>query len=195
MLNYGLLKDIEAIISRVSQKHAKPVFQQRCQKPSSDWCLLALCYVSEHVKIVQRIDNRSVDQYYSCQRRRKFDVLTTIDGCRATGACHCLWSTKRCRWIEFRGPKIRGFGQKEFNGDLIKTNVSECFVTLKTGTWTSVATDAAGTLDISRWWLMSANHDIPTQDPGKAMFTGSIWQVVLGKCQSITFVSPNEMGY
>ena len=48
----------------------------------------------EHVKIAAKeLTTDLVDQYYiRVKEGEKFDTHDSIDGCRATGACHCLWS-------------------------------------------------------------------------------------------------------
>ena len=166
----------------VFPKHAKPCsFQQRCQKPS----------------------NASVFSLWKSQntlrlRPKNWQLIWLINTIFVSKRVKSLipwldwWTSSSLNLLSFLvGPNVGSMswrvawrfvvsGQKGFTEIWIKTNVSEYFVTLKMGTWTSwLQQTLRRVVWIFQVWLMSTTtifHKIQ-----KAMFTGSDEQVVLGK--------------
>ena len=196
MLNMGFLEDIEAIISRVPEERQTLLFS--ATMPDAIKRIgVQFMKEPEHVKIAAKeLTTELVDQYYiRVKEGEKFDTMTRLMDVEQPELAIVFGRTKRRVDELTRGLKIRGFRAEGIHGDLDQNKRLRVLRDFKNGNLdVLVATDvAARGLDISGVTHVY-NYDIP-QDPesyvhrigrtGRAGKTG----------QSITFVSPNEMGY
>ena len=196
MLNMGFLEDIEAIISRVPENRQTLLFS--ATMPDAIKRIgVQFMKEPEHVKIAAKeLTTELVDQYYiRVKEQEKFDTMTRLMDVDQPELSIVFGRTKRRVDELTRGLKIRGFRAEGIHGDLDQNKRLRVLRDFKNGNLdVLVATDvAARGLDISGVTHVY-NYDIP-QDPESYVHrigrTGRA-----GKSgQSITFVSPNEMGY
>lgn len=196
MLNMGFLEDIEAIISRVPENRQTLLFS--ATMPDAIKRIgVQFMKEPEHVKIAAKeLTTELVDQYYiRVKEQEKFDAMTRLMDVEQPELAIVFGRTKRRVDELTRGLKIRGFRAEGIHGDLDQNKRLRVLRDFKNGNLdVLVATDvAARGLDISGVTHVY-NYDIP-QDPESYVHrigrTGRA-----GKSgQSITFVSPNEMGY
>lgn len=196
MLNMGFLEDIEAIISRVPENRQTLLFS--ATMPDAIKRIgVQFMKEPEHVKIAAKeLTTELVDQYYiRVKEQEKFDTMTRLMDVEQPELAIVFGRTKRRVDELTRGLKIRGFRAEGIHGDLDQNKRLRVLRDFKNGNLDIlVATDvAARGLDISGVTHVY-NYDIP-QDPESYVHrigrTGRA-----GKSgQSITFVSPNEMGY
>ena len=196
MLNMGFLEDIEAIISRVPEERQTLLFSATMPDAIKR---IGVQFMKdpEHVKIkAKELTNVNVDQYFiRVKEQEKFDTMTRLMDVDQPELSIVFGRTKRRVDELTRGLKLRGFRAEGIHGDLDQNKRLRVIRDFKNDQIDIlVATDvAARGLDISGVTHVY-NYDIP-QDPesyvhrigrtGRAGKTG----------QSITFVSPNEMGY
>ena len=196
MLNMGFLEDIEAIISRVPANRQTLLFSATMPDAIKR---IGVQFMKdpEHVKIAAKeLTTELVDQYYiRVKEQEKFDTMTRLMDVEQPELAIVFGRTKRRVDELTRGLKIRGFRAEGIHGDLDQNKRLRVLRDFKNGNLdVLVATDvAARGLDISGVTHVY-NYDIP-QDPESYVHrigrTGRA-----GKSgQSITFVSPNEMGY
>ena len=196
MLNMGFLEDIEAIISRVPENRQTLLFSATMPEAIKR---IGVQFMKdpEHVKIAAKeLTTELVDQYYiRVKEQEKFDTMTRLMDVEQPELAIVFGRTKRRVDELTRGLKIRGFRAEGIHGDLDQNKRLRVLRDFKNGNLdVLVATDvAARGLDISGVTHVY-NYDIP-QDPESYVHrigrTGRA-----GKSgQSITFVSPNEMGY
>ena len=196
MLNMGFLEDIEAIISRVPESRQTLLFSATMPEAIKR---IGVQFMKdpEHVKIAAKeLTTELVDQYYiRVKEQEKFDTMTRLMDVEQPELAIVFGRTKRRVDELTRGLKIRGFRAEGIHGDLDQNKRLRVLRDFKNGNLdVLVATDvAARGLDISGVTHVY-NYDIP-QDPESYVHrigrTGRA-----GKSgQSITFVSPNEMGY
>ena len=196
MLNMGFLEDIEAIISRVPENRQTLLFSATMPDAIKR---IGVQFMKdpEHVKIAAKeLTTELVDQYYiRVKEQEKFDTMTRLMDVEQPELAIVFGRTKRRVDELTRGLKIRGFRAEGIHGDLDQNKRLRVLRDFKNGNLdVLVATDvAARGLDISGVTHVY-NYDIP-QDPESYVHrigrTGRA-----GKSgQSITFVSPNEMGY
>ena len=196
MLNMGFLEDIESIISRVPEDRQTLLFS--ATMPDAIKRIgVQFMKEPEHVKIAAKeLTTELVDQYYiRVKENEKFDTMTRLMDVEQPELSIVFGRTKRRVDELTRGLKIRGFRAEGIHGDLDQGKRLRVLRDFKNGNLdVLVATDvAARGLDISGVTHVY-NYDIP-QDPESYVHrigrTGRA-----GKSgQSITFVSPNEMGY
>ena len=196
MLNMGFLEDIEDIISRVPENRQTLLFS--ATMPDAIKRIgVQFMKEPEHVKIAAKeLTTELVDQYYiRVKEQEKFDTMTRLMDVDQPELSIVFGRTKRRVDELTRGLKIRGFRAEGIHGDLDQNKRLRVLRDFKNGNLdVLVATDvAARGLDISGVTHVY-NYDIP-QDPESYVHrigrTGRA-----GKSgQSITFVSPNEMGY
>ena len=196
MLNMGFLDDIEAIIARVPEVRQTLLFS--ATMPDAIKRIgVQFMKEPEHVKIAAKeLTTELVDQYYiRIKEQEKFDTMTRLMDVEQPDLAIVFGRTKRRVDELTRGLKIRGFRAEGIHGDLDQGKRLRVLRDFKNGNLdVLVATDvAARGLDISGVTHVY-NYDIP-QDPESYVHrigrTGRA-----GKSgQSITFVSPNEMGY
>ncbi|HES0785237.1 TPA: DEAD/DEAH box helicase [Streptococcus pyogenes] len=196
MLNMGFLEDIEAIISRVPADRQTLLFSATMPAPIKQ---IGVKFMKdpEHVQIKNKeLTNVNVDQYYvRVKEQEKFDTMTRLmDVNQPELSIVFGWTKRRVDEIT-RGLKLRGFRAEGIHGDLDQNKRLRVIRDFKNDQIDIlVATDvAARGLDISGVTHVY-NYDI-TQDPESYVHrigrTGRA-----GKSgESITFVSPNEMGY
>lgn len=196
MLNMGFLEDIEAIISRVPEERQTLLFSATMPEPIKQ---IGIKFMKEpeHVKIkAKELTNVNVEQFYvRVKEQEKFDTMTRLMDVDQPELSIVFGRTKRRVDELTRGLKIRGFRAEGIHGDLDQNKRLRVIRDFKNDQIDIlVATDvAARGLDISGVTHVY-NYDIP-QDPESYVHrigrTGRA-----GKSgQSITFVSPNEMGY
>lgn len=196
MLNMGFLEDIEAIISRVPEERQTLLFS--ATMPDAIKRIgVKFMKEPEHVKIeAKELTNVNVDQYYvRVKEQDKFDTMTRLMDVDQPELSIVFGRTKRRVDELTRGLKLRGFRAEGIHGDLDQNKRLRVIRDFKNDQIDIlVATDvAARGLDISGVTHVY-NYDIP-QDPESYVHrigrTGRA-----GKSgESITFVSPNEMGY
>lgn len=196
MLNMGFLEDIEAIISRVPADRQTLLFSATMPAPIKQ---IGVKFMKdpEHVQIKNKeLTNVNVDQYYvRVKEQEKFDTMTRLMDVNQPELSIVFGRTKRRVDEITRGLKLRGFRAEGIHGDLVQNKRLRVIRDFKNDQIDIlVATDvAARGLDISGVTHVY-NYDI-TQDPESYVHrigrTGRA-----GKSgESITFVSPNEMGY
>ncbi|MBA5747989.1 DEAD/DEAH box helicase [Streptococcus pyogenes serotype M12] len=196
MLNMGFLEDIEAIISRVPADRQTLLFSATMPAPIKQ---IGVKFMKdpEHVQIKNKeLTNVNVDQYYvRVKEQEKFDTMTRLIDVNQPELSIVFGRTKRRVDEITRGLKLRGFRAEGIHGDLDQNKRLRVIRDFKNDQIDIlVATDvAARGLDISGVTHVY-NYDI-TQDPESYVHrigrTGRA-----GKSgESITFVSPNEMGY
>ena len=196
MLNMGFLEDIEAIISRVPEERQTLLFSATMPDAIKR---IGVQFMKdpEHVKIkAKELTNVNVDQYFiRVKEQEKFDTMTRLMDVDQPELSIVFGRTKRRVDELTRGLKLRGFRAEGIHGDLDQNKRLRIIRDFKNGQIDIlVATDvAARGLDISGVTHVY-NYDIP-QDPESYVHrigrTGRAGQ----SGQSITFVSPNEMGY
>lgn len=196
MLNMGFLEDIEAIISRVPDHRQTLLFSATMPAPIKE---IGVKFMKdpEHVQVKNKeLTNVNVDQYYvRVKEQEKFDTMTRLMDVQQPELSIVFGRTKRRVDEITRGLKLRGFRTEGIHGDLDQNKRLRVIRDFKNDQLDIlVATDvAARGLDISGVTHVY-NYDI-TQDPESYVHrigrTGRA-----GKSgESITFVSPNEMGY
>ncbi|HER1268591.1 TPA: DEAD/DEAH box helicase [Streptococcus pyogenes] len=196
MLNMGFLEDIEAIISRVPADRQTLLFSATMPAPIKQ---IGVKFMKdpEHVQIKNKeLTNVNVEQYYvRVKEQEKFDTMTRLMDVNQPELSIVFGRTKRRVDEITRGLKLRGFRAEGIHGDLDQNKRLRVIRDFKNDQIDIlVATDvAARGLDISGVTHVY-NYDI-TQDPESYVHrigrTGRA-----GKSgESITFVSPNEMGY
>lgn len=196
MLNMGFLEDIEAIISRVPADRQTLLFSATMPAPIKQ---IGVKFMKdpEHVQIKNKeLTNVNVDQYYvRVKEQEKFDTMTRLMDVNQPELSIVFGRTKRRVDEITRGLKLRGFRAEGIHGDLDQNKRLRVIRDFKNDQIDIlVATDVvARGLDISGVTHVY-NYDI-TQDPESYVHrigrTGRA-----GKSgESITFVSPNEMGY
>ncbi|HHR3331139.1 TPA: DEAD/DEAH box helicase [Streptococcus pyogenes] len=196
MLNMGFLEDIEAIISRVPADRQTLLFSATMPTLIKQ---IGVKFMKdpEHVQIKNKeLTNVNVDQYYvRVKEQEKFDTMTRLMDVNQPELSIVFGRTKRRVDEITRGLKLRGFRAEGIHGDLDQNKRLRVIRDFKNDQIDIlVATDvAARGLDISGVTHVY-NYDI-TQDPESYVHrigrTGRA-----GKSgESITFVSPNEMGY
>ncbi|KGE58252.1 DEAD/DEAH box helicase [Streptococcus pyogenes] len=196
MLNMGFLEDIEAIISRVPADRQTLLFSATMPAPIKQ---IGVKFMKdpEHVQIKNKeLTNVNVDQYYvRVKEQEKFDTMTRLMDVNQPELSIVFGRTKRRVDEITRGLKLRGFRAEGIHGDLDQNKRLRVIRDFKNDQIDIlVATDvAARGLDISGVTHVY-NYDI-TQDPESYVHrigrTGRA-----GKSgESITFISPNEMGY
>ncbi|MGT2930645.1 DEAD/DEAH box helicase [Streptococcus dentasini] len=196
MLNMGFLEDIEAIISHVPEERQTLLFS--ATMPDAIKRIgVKFMKEPEHVKIAAKeLTSDKVEQFYiRVKEQEKFDTMTRLIDVDQPELSIVFGRTKRRVDELTRGLKLRGYRAEGIHGDLDQNKRLRVIRDFKNDNLDIlVATDvAARGLDISGVTHVY-NYDIP-QDPESYVHrigrTGRA-----GKSgQSITFVSPNEMGY
>ncbi|WP_125587966.1 DEAD/DEAH box helicase [Companilactobacillus jidongensis] len=196
MLDMGFVEDIESILSNVPNVHQTLLFSATMPKPIMR---IADKFMTEPkiVKIKSKeLTADKIDQYYVKARDfEKFDLMTRIFDVQGPELALIFGRTKRRVDELTRGLQARGYNAEGLHGDLSQDKRTSVLRKFKAGKLEFlVATDvAARGLDISGVSHVY-NYDIP-QDPdsyvhrigrtGRAGHSGV----------SVTFVTPNEMGY
>lgn len=196
MLNMGFLEDIESIISRVPDNRQTLLFS--ATMPDAIKRIgVKFMKEPEHVKIeAKELTNVNVDQYYvRVKEQDKFDTMTRLMDVDQPELSIVFGRTKRRVDELTRGLKLRGFRAEGIHGDLDQNKRLRVIRDFKNDQIDIlVATDvAARGLDISGVTHVY-NYDIP-QDPESYVHRVGRTGRAGKSGESITFVSPNEMGY
>ena len=196
MLNMGFLEDIEAIISRVPETRQTLLFSATMPEAIKR---IGVQFMKEpeHVKIAAKeLTTDLVDQYYiRVKEGEKFDTMTRLMDVEQPELAIVFGRTKRRVDELTRGLKIRGFRAEGIHGDLDQNKRLRVLRDFKNGNLdVLVATDVAGTwLGYFRCYpclqLRYSTRSRKLCSPDRT--DRSCWKTG----QSITFVSPNEMGY
>ncbi|SQF22862.1 DEAD-box ATP-dependent RNA helicase CshA [Streptococcus pyogenes] len=196
MLNMGFLEDIEAIISRVPADRQTLLFSATMPAPIKQ---IGVKFMKdpEHVQIKNKeLTNVNVDQYYvRVKEQEKFDTMTRLMDVNQPELSIVFGRTKRRVDEITRGLKLRGFRAEGIHGDLDQNKRLRVIRDFKNDQIDIlVATDvAARGLDISGVTHVY-NYDITQDSESYVHRIGRTGRA--GKSgESITFVSPNEMGY
>ena len=196
MLNMGFLEDIEAIISRVPADRQTLLFSATMPAPIKQ---IGVKFMKdpEHVQIKNKeLTNVNVDQYYvRVKEQEKFDTMTRLMDVNQPELSIVFGRTKRRVDEITRGLKLRGFRAEGIHGDLDQNKRLRVIRDFKNDQIDIlVATDvAARGLDISGVTHVY-NYDISQYQEIYVLRIGRTGRA--GKSgESITFVSPNEMGY
>lgn len=196
MLDMGFIEDIEKILTHVPHDHQTLLFSATMPKP--------ILRISEkfmdHPEVVQikskELTSDLIDQYYVRSKDfEKFDIMTRLFDVQNPDLALVFGRTKRRVDELAKGLQARGYRAEGIHGDLTQQKRMSVLRQFKKGDLDIlVATDvAARGLDISGVTHVY-NYDIP-QDPDSYVHrigrTGRA-----GKSgMSVTFVTPNEMGY
>ena len=196
MLNMGFLEDIEKIISKVPAERQTLLFS--ATMPDAIKKIgVKFMKTPEHVKIkAKEMTADLIDQYYvRAKDYEKFDVMTRLFDVQTPDLAIVFGRTKRRVDELARGLEARGYKAEGIHGDLSQQKRMSVLRSFKRGDLDIlVATDvAARGLDISGVTHVY-NYDIP-QDPESYVHRiGRTGRAGKGG-MSVTFVTPNEMGY
>lgn len=196
MLNMGFLDDIEMIISKVPADRQTLLFS--ATMPDSIKRIgVKFMKDPEHIKIKAKEMTASlIDQYYVRSKDyEKFDIMTRLLDVQKPELTIVFGRTKRRVDELARGLEMRGYKAEGIHGDLSQQKRMSVLRSFKSGQLDIlVATDvAARGLDISGVTHVY-NYDIP-QDPESYVHRiGRTGRAGKGGL-SVTFVTPNEMGY
>ena len=196
MLNMGFLEDIEKIISQVPENRQTLLFS--ATMPDAIKKIgVHFMHDPEHVKIkAKEMTADLIDQYYvRAKDYEKFDVMTRLFDVQTPDLAIVFGRTKRRVDELARGLEARGYKAEGIHGDLSQQKRMSVLRSFKRGDLDIlVATDvAARGLDISGVTHVY-NYDIP-QDPESYVHRiGRTGRAGKGG-MSVTFVTPNEMGY
>ncbi|WP_326717267.1 DEAD/DEAH box helicase [Vagococcus jeotgali] len=196
MLNMGFLEDIETIISKVPSARQTLLFS--ATMPDSIKRIgVKFMENPEHVKIkAKEMTANLIDQYYvRCKEFEKFDIMTRLFDVQNPDLTIVFGRTKRRVDELARGLEMRGYKAEGIHGDLPQHKRMSILKAFKSGELDIlVATDvAARGLDISGVSHVY-NYDIP-QDPESYVHRIGRTGRAGKEGMSVTFVTPNEMGY
>jgi ATP-dependent RNA helicase DeaD len=196
MLNMGFLEDIEKIISKVPEQRQTLLFSATMPTAIKN---IGVKFMKnpEHVKIkAKEMTADLIDQYYVRSKDfEKFDIMTRLLDVQTPELTIVFGRTKRRVDELARGLEARGYKAEGIHGDLSQQKRMSVLRSFKSGNLDIlVATDvAARGLDISGVTHVY-NYDIP-QDPESYVHRiGRTGRAGKGG-MSVTFVTPNEMGY
>ncbi|SKA12442.1 ATP-dependent RNA helicase DeaD [Pilibacter termitis] len=196
MLNMGFLEDIEAIISKVPE-HRQTLLYSATMPDAIKRIGVKFMKDPQHVKIkAKEMTADLIDQYYiRAKEYEKFDIMTRLLDVQQPELTIVFGRTKRRVDELSRGLEARGYRAEGIHGDLTQQKRMSTLRAFKSGELDIlVATDvAARGLDISGVTHVY-NYDIP-QDPESYVHrigrTGRAGKDGI----SVTFVTPNEIGY
>ena len=196
MLDMGFIQDIESILSYVKNRSQTLLFSATMPKP-----ILRISEKFMHDPEIVRIKTKEltadlIDQYYvRCKDAEKFNIMCPLIDVESPDLAVIFVRTKRRVDEVTRGLQARGYNAAGIHGDLSQARRISVLKRFRAGKLDIlVATDvAARGLDISGVTHVY-NYDIP-QDPDSYVHrigrTGRAGQ----NGSSITFVTPNELGY
>lgn len=196
MLNMGFLEDIESILSNVPDDRQTLLFSAT-MPPAIKNIGVKFMKDPQHIKIkAKEMTADLIDQYYvKAKDYEKFDFMTRLLDVQKPDLAIVFGRTKRRVDELARGLEARGFHAEGIHGDLSQQKRMSVLKAFKAGrVEILVATDvAARGLDVSGVTHVY-NYDIP-QDPESYVHRiGRTGRAGKGG-NSITFVTPNEMGY
>lgn len=196
MLDMGFIQDIESILNYASSKHQTLLFSATMPKP-----ILRIGEKFMHDPEIVKIKGKEltanlIDQYFvRAKENEKFDILCRLIDVQNPDLAVIFGRTKRRVDELTRGLQARGYNAAGIHGDLSQAKRMSVLKRFRKGKLDIlVATDvAARGLDISGVSHVY-NYDIP-QDPDSYVHrigrTGRAGQ----NGMSVTFVTPNEIGY
>ncbi|ONN44344.1 degradosome RNA helicase CshA [Enterococcus mundtii] len=196
MLNMGFLEDIESIISKVPDQRQTLLFSAT-MPPAIKNIGVKFMKDPTHVKIkTKEMTADLIDQYYvRAKEYEKFDVMTRLLDVQSPELTIVFGRTKRRVDELARGLEARGYRAEGIHGDLSQQKRMSVLRSFKSGHLDIlVATDvAARGLDISGVTHVY-NYDIPQAPESYVHRIGRTGRAGKGG-MSVTFVTPNEMGY
>ena len=196
MLDMGFIQDIESILSYVKNRKQTLLFSATMPKP-----ILNISEKFMNNPEIVRIKTKEltadlIDQYFvRAKDSEKFDIMCRLIDVESPDLAVVFVRTKRRVDEVTRGLQARGYNAAGIHGDLTQARRLTVLKRFRAGKLDIlVATDvAARGLDISGVTHVY-NYDIP-QDPDSYVHrigrTGRAGQ----NGSSITFVTPNEIGY
>ena len=196
MLDMGFIQDIESILKYASSKHQTLLFSATMPKP-----IMRISEKFMHDPEIVQIKGKEltanlIDQYFvRAKENEKFDILCRLIDVQNPSLAVIFGRTKRRVDELTRGLQARGYNAAGIHGDLSQGKRMSVLKRFRKGQLDIlVATDvAARGLDISGVSHVY-NYDIP-QDPDSYVHrigrTGRAGQ----NGMSVTFVTPNEIGY
>lgn len=196
MLDMGFIQDIESILKYVGERKQTLLFSATMPKP-----ILHIgekfMHDPEIVKIkAKELTADLIDQYFvRAKESEKFDIMCRLIDVQGPDLALVFGRTKRRVDELTRGLQARGYNAAGIHGDLSQARRMSVLKRFRAGKLDIlVATDvAARGLDISGVTHVY-NYDIP-QDPDSYVHrigrTGRAGQNGI----SVTFVTPNEIGY
>ena len=196
MLDMGFIQDIESILGYVKNRKQTLLFSATMPKP-----ILNISEKFMHNPEIVRIKTKEltadlIDQYFvRAKDSEKFDIMCRLIDVESPDLAVVFVRTKRRVDEVTRGLQARGYNAAGIHGDLTQARRLTVLKRFRAGKLDIlVATDvAARGLDISGVTHVY-NYDIP-QDPDSYVHrigrTGRAGQ----NGSSITFVTPNEIGY
>ncbi|MDR2465005.1 MAG: DEAD/DEAH box helicase [Streptococcaceae bacterium] len=196
MLNMGFLEDIESIISKVPDERQTLLFS--ATMPDAIKRIgVKFMKEPEHVKIKAKVMTADlIEQFYIRSKEfEKFDIMTRLLDVQKPELTIVFGRTKRRVDELSRGLEARGYRAEGIHGDLTQQKRMSTLKAFKNGELDIlVATDvAARGLDISGVTHVY-NYDIP-QDPESYVHRIGRTGRAGKEGVSVTFVTPNEMGY
>lgn len=196
MLNMGFLEDIEKIIQEVPENRQTLLFSATMPDEIKR---IGVKFMKDpqHVKIkAKEMTASSIEQYYvRAKEYEKFDVMTRLFDVQSPELTIVFGRTKRRVDELAHGLEMRGYKAEGIHGDLSQQKRMSVLKNFKNGNLDIlVATDvAARGLDISGVTHVY-NYDIP-QDPESYVHRIGRTGRAGKEGMSVTFVTPNEMGY
>jgi ATP-dependent RNA helicase DeaD len=196
MLNMGFLDDIEAIIEKIPAARQTLLFSATMPDAIKR---IGLKFMKnpEHVKIkAKEMTANLIDQYYiRAKDYEKFDTMTRLLDVQKPELTIVFGRTKRRVDELARGLEARGYKAEGIHGDLTQQKRLSVLRAFKNSSLDIlVATDvAARGLDISGVTHVY-NYDIP-QDPESYVHRIGRTGRAGNEGLSVTFVTPNEIGY
>lgn len=196
MLNMGFLEDIEKIIQEVPENRQTLLFSATMPDEIKR---IGVKFMKDphHVKIkTKEMTASSIEQYYvRAKEYEKFDVMTRLFDVQSPELTIVFGRTKRRVDELAHGLEMRGYKAEGIHGDLSQQKRMSVLKNFKSGNLDIlVATDvAARGLDISGVTHVY-NYDIP-QDPESYVHRIGRTGRAGKEGMSVTFVTPNEMGY
>ena len=196
MLDMGFIQDIESILKYASSKQQTLLFSATMPKP-----IMRISEKFMHNPDIVQIKGKEltanlIDQYFvRAKENEKFDILCRLIDVQNPALAVVFGRTKRRVDELTRGLQARGYNAAGIHGDLSQNKRMSVLKRFRKGQLDIlVATDvAARGLDISGVSHVY-NYDIP-QDPDSYVHrigrTGRAGQ----NGMSVTFVTPNEIGY
>lgn len=196
MLNMGFLEDIEKIIAQVPEERQTLLFSATMPAPIKK---IGVHFMKNPETVMIKAKEMTadlIDQYYiRAKEYEKFDIMTRLFDVQTPELTIVFGRTKRRVDELARGLEARGYKAEGIHGDLSQQKRMSVLRDFKNGKLDIlVATDvAARGLDITGVTHVY-NYDIP-QDPESYVHrigrTGRAGKDGI----SVTFVTPNEMGY
>ena len=196
MLDMGFIQDIESILSYVKNRKQTLLFSATMPKP-----ILNISEKFMNNPEIVRIKTKEltadlIDQYFvRAKDAEKFDIMCRLIDVESPDLAVVFVRTKRRVDEVTRGLQARGYNAAGIHGDLSQARRITVLKRFRAGKLDIlVATDvAARGLDISGVTHVY-NYDIP-QDPDSYVHRiGRTGRAGQNGC-SITFVTPNEIGY